>query len=148
MSHREIIWDRIKLYDELWEKPTVQLAKEYGISDVGLGKVCRQLNIPKPSRGYWRRKEMGLTVVRQPLPPMETVPRVISHLAVQIQQPPLSEDLTALALWEAVPGNTIQAPPDILNPHPLVAKSHKALSQAKSDERGIWFPVQNSVWTC
>jgi len=52
MSHRQIIWDRIKLYAEVWEKPTVQLAKEYGISDVGLGKVCRQLNIPKPSRGY------------------------------------------------------------------------------------------------
>ena len=102
MPHRQIIWDRTKLYDELWEKPTVQLAKEYGISDVGLGKVCRQLNIPKPSRGYWRRKEMGLTVVRQPLHPMEIVPRVISHLPVQVQQPRLSEDLTALALWEAV----------------------------------------------
>ena len=136
MSNRQIIWDRTKLYDEVWEKPTVQLAKEYGISDVGLGKVCRQLNIPKPSRGYWRRKEMGHTVVRQPLPPMEIVPRVISHLPVPVQQSPLSEDLTALALWEAVRENKIQAPPDLLNLHPLVAKSHKALSQARSNERG------------
>ncbi len=44
MPHRQIIWDRTKLYDELREKPTVQVAKDYGISDVGLGKVCRQLS--------------------------------------------------------------------------------------------------------
>ncbi|BDC50590.1 hypothetical protein F183_A29060 [Bryobacterales bacterium F-183] len=50
MAVKEIRWDRNKLYDEIWEKPATQVAKEYGISDVGLGKVCRQLNIPKPTR--------------------------------------------------------------------------------------------------
>jgi len=36
------------------------LAQEFGISDVGLAKVCRKHNIPVPPVGYWRRKENRL----------------------------------------------------------------------------------------
>ncbi len=59
-------YDRKKLYDEVWSEPTQKVAARYGISDVALSKVCRQLNIPKPPRGYWAKKSAGLPVLRRP----------------------------------------------------------------------------------
>lgn len=52
-------WDRDSLYEEVWATPMAKLARKYGISDVGLAKVCRKLAIPVPGRGYWAKKEAG-----------------------------------------------------------------------------------------
>ena len=32
-----------------------EVAKELGISDVAVGKLCARLQVPKPPRGYWKR---------------------------------------------------------------------------------------------
>lgn len=32
------------------------VAKEYGVSDVALGKICKKLLVPLPERGYWAKK--------------------------------------------------------------------------------------------
>jgi hypothetical protein len=64
-------YDREKIYEEIWSEPIQHVAKRYGISDVGLAKVCRKLNIPRPGRGYWAKKAAGKTVPRQmSLPPL------------------------------------------------------------------------------
>lgn len=36
---------REQLYEQVWEMPMSQLAKEYGLSDVGLAKICKKLDI-------------------------------------------------------------------------------------------------------
>jgi hypothetical protein len=59
-------YDREKLYQEIWTEPTQTVAARYGISDVALAKACRQLQIPKPSRGYWAKKAAGQAVPRPP----------------------------------------------------------------------------------
>lgn len=59
---------REKLYDLVWAKPMKILASEFGLSDVGLAKVCKKLNIPKPPRGYWARKAAGKSVRKLSLP--------------------------------------------------------------------------------
>ena len=41
-------YDREKIYDEIWSEPIQRVAKRYDISDVGLAKVCKKLNIPRP----------------------------------------------------------------------------------------------------
>ena len=65
-------YDRQRLYDEVWSEPTRTVAARYGISDVALSKVCRQLRIPKPGRGYWAKKAAGQPVPRHPkLPPLD-----------------------------------------------------------------------------
>ena len=43
----------------LWEKPTMHLAKELGISDSAIGKHIKKLGLTKPPRGYWRKFETG-----------------------------------------------------------------------------------------
>jgi hypothetical protein len=43
----------------VWSRPTTQIAKEFGVSDVAIGKRCKVQFIPKPPPGFWRRVEAG-----------------------------------------------------------------------------------------
>ncbi|MCG7879145.1 MAG: hypothetical protein N0C90_22845, partial [Candidatus Thiodiazotropha endolucinida] len=59
---------REELFTLVWEQPARQIARELGISDVALGKLCRRLQVPKPPRGYWARVASGKTPRKPPLP--------------------------------------------------------------------------------
>lgn len=61
---------RDALSREVWETPMHQLAKRYDISDVGLAKICRKMDIPTPPRGYWAKHVNGQPVEKAPLPPL------------------------------------------------------------------------------
>ena len=65
-SYARAIYDRQRLYEEVWSEPTQRVAQKYGISDVALSKACAQLQVPKPSRGYWAKKQAGHPVPRRP----------------------------------------------------------------------------------
>lgn len=65
------LWDRDTLHEEVWATPMAKLAKKYGISDVGLAKVCRKLSIPLPGRGYWAKKDAGHAVQKLQLPALK-----------------------------------------------------------------------------
>ena len=56
---------RRQLYDLVWSKPRTQLAKELGVSDVMIGKMCRQLNVPAPMPGYWASLAAGTSAKRR-----------------------------------------------------------------------------------
>lgn len=45
----------------------VELAKDFGLSDVAVAKRCRKLGVPVPGRGYWARVAAG-QIPRQPPP--------------------------------------------------------------------------------
>jgi len=59
---------RETLYDEVWVDPVTEVAKRYGLSDVGLAKLCRTMGIPLPARGYWAKLRTGAKSGRTPLP--------------------------------------------------------------------------------
>ena len=66
-------YDREKIYEEIWSEPIQRVSKRYDISDVGLAKVCKKLNIPRPGRGYWAVKAAGKPIPkRPPLPELFT----------------------------------------------------------------------------
>ena len=44
------------------------LAKELGLSGVGLRKICFKYGIPLPQRGYWARPQVGKQDPRPELP--------------------------------------------------------------------------------
>jgi hypothetical protein len=68
-------YDRERLYEEVWSEPTQKVARKYGISDVALTKVCKQLQVPKPPRGYWAKKDAGRHVQQRPkLGPLPRAP--------------------------------------------------------------------------
>src|SRR5262245_66546439 len=60
---------RRDLFERVWAEPIQKLSKEYGLSDVGLAKVCRRYDIPIPPRGYWAKKQAGKRVSKPALPP-------------------------------------------------------------------------------
>lgn len=44
---------RDSLYEQVWSVPLRSLARQYGLSDVGLAKTCKRMSVPVPGRGYW-----------------------------------------------------------------------------------------------
>lgn len=93
---------RQELYDLLWTRPTTDVAKELGVSDVWIGKVCRRAGIPKPPPGYWRQVTSGRVVKRIPLPtalPLATPDMIVlgngryaSYASRLKWKPPSSDD--------------------------------------------------------
>ena len=56
------MWQTVKreeLYEQVWSVPIWTLCQQYGLSDNGLRKVCKRLNVPVPPRGYWAKVEAG-----------------------------------------------------------------------------------------
>jgi hypothetical protein len=52
MGDEKIKLTREEIYQRVWSKPATLLAKDLGISDVAIAKICKKLNIPKPYSGY------------------------------------------------------------------------------------------------
>lgn len=40
----------------LWELPTIQIGKKYGVSDNAVAKWAKSYGLSKPPRGYWQKK--------------------------------------------------------------------------------------------
>lgn len=67
-GHTYNVYNREKLYQEVWEKPVIEVAKKYKVSDVAIHKVCKSLDIPTPGLGYWAKVRAGKPVKQIPLP--------------------------------------------------------------------------------
>lgn len=59
---------REELYQHVWTTPIQLLSEALGLSDIGLAKTCRQMEVPKPGRGYWARLDAGQPVDQTQLP--------------------------------------------------------------------------------
>jgi hypothetical protein len=59
---------RQELYDLVWSRPGRDIARELGISDVGLSKMCRRAHVPRPGLGYWAKKAAGKPTLKPALP--------------------------------------------------------------------------------
>lgn len=62
---------REELYELVWSKPMTHVAKQLDVSDVMVGKLCKEKMVPKPPRGYWANLESENKVaiyVKPPLP--------------------------------------------------------------------------------
>ena len=68
LFEKQIKISRTDLYERVWTTPLRTLAKEFGLSDVGLAKLCRRHGIPLPGRGYWVRMQFGKKQERTALP--------------------------------------------------------------------------------
>jgi hypothetical protein len=62
---------REDLYEAVWSESVQKLALALGISDVGLAKICKKLNVPRPGRGYWAKSRGVRKMLRVPLPPLK-----------------------------------------------------------------------------
>jgi hypothetical protein len=65
-NRKPVTLSRRELYKLVWEKPTLTLSKEFGISDVAIGKLCRRHGIPKPPRGNWAKPRAARARIKRP----------------------------------------------------------------------------------
>jgi hypothetical protein len=68
MSDQESKITREELYSMVWTRSFVRLANELGYSYPELVTLCADLNIPRPSGGYWYRLAHGGAEDQTPLP--------------------------------------------------------------------------------
>lgn len=56
LSYEKIVWPSKEELEKLvWEKSTLQLSKELGVSDKAVENKCKKYGIKKPERGYWAK---------------------------------------------------------------------------------------------
>lgn len=70
------IFTRAEFHELVWARPMTHLAKEFGLSDVALHKICRKHAIPTPPARWWARKAAGKTALSTPLPAGDDSARV------------------------------------------------------------------------
>jgi hypothetical protein len=86
MPQNPLTLTRQSLYELVWSKPMSDLAKEFHMSDVGLAKRCRAVDVPIPYRGYWARKAAGQEPPKLPLPKYRTrMPPPTSEATVPVE---------------------------------------------------------------
>lgn len=136
---------RKELYEKIWTKPMTHVAKEVGLSDVGLGKVCKKHNIPKPSLGYWAKIAHGYKIKKPRLPALEkgASDRIII-IGYVPPKPPLDEKQLDVAQREVNRVNKIIASVSVADSdeaiHSLIIRARKNFSYARTLENGILLP--------
>lgn len=134
------------MYNKVWTTPMIRLAKEYGISDNGLKKVCKKLHVPVPANGYWQRKKYGYSVKQIPLPELPKDTNIISHTFTRNENNERStnvsenDEIKAIIEFEKNDENSIVVSATLASPHPLVIKTEKDLQKQKPDFRGLVRP--------
>jgi hypothetical protein len=132
-------WNREDLYNEVWSTPMRTLARRYGVSDVGLAKICRKLVIPLPGRGYWARKEAGQTVERVALAPIKENIRLRKPTrrkeAPPVQDVATEQERVQIENLEISVGEPVLKHGDLS--HPLVVQARAAFKGATLDRRNL-----------
>lgn len=129
---------RSSLYALVWSTPLTLLCKRFGLSDVGLAKICRKHRVPIPYRGYWARVAAGQTPEQIPLPKGTDVIVDLHPGLVPAAEPAAPEDsevAAAVATARTCSGKDL-VPDHLDTAHPLVRQLAKQMKRLKADEYG------------
>lgn len=140
MRSREKPVSRETLYVEVWSEPVTEVATRYGLSDVGLVKICKKLFIPVPGRGYWAKLKAGRPTRRLPLPalpagvypPVGPTPLTEEELAIR-------SSVRSVLLKTRQEQPPIVVPNELVDPLPVIRTTAARLRQRDgwSDPAGV-----------
>ncbi len=135
---------RQQLYEQIWSTPASRLASEFGLSDVGLAKLCKRHNIPRPPRGYWDKMKAGKAPAQTPLPPDENSDEVIISFVEpeEYKKSGLSEEIWKRETEEEKPEKKIEVASSLRGAHKLITVTKEEYIGAKSNDAGILLPDQ------
>ena len=133
---RDVVVTREQLYEEVWTVPMRQLAERYSLSDVGLAKICRRLNVPKPGLGYWAKVEAGHKMPRTPLPARALQDRYVIRIKPP-PPPPTPEEIEAQEAHSRLVAQFLDLKvPDVLDrPHALTRKTQARYAKIAKEAR-------------
>lgn len=137
---------RKQLYDLVWAEPMRRLATRYGISDVGLAKICRKHDIPRPPRGYWAKKEFGKA------PPQTKLPNPSDDGKIplrdpeecRISSPVLRDVVEQKKTEEEKPEAKIEVAESLRGAHTLVSQANHEFQAAETDDNHLIIPPKGT----
>lgn len=141
-SEKTVVLDRDQLYAEVWKTPMLSLSKQYGISDVGLRKICKRLRVPVPQMGHWQKVQHGKKVRQPPpLPPIAQGERQKVEIVQRERtkpevEPEFEAKIVAAIEAENLEENRIVALEDLDSAHLLVKRTSADFKGNKPDDKG------------
>jgi hypothetical protein len=119
------------------------VAPRYGLSDVGLKKLCTRLQLPTPPRGHWAKVKAGKRV--PPRPKLREYTGYPGYLYRPAAAPSVQDSaaevvdsrLQRVLNFERQPENQIVVPERIKVWHPAVTAAREALGRPFIDQRGM-----------
>ena len=132
----KITLTRDQLYDLIWSKPTITLAKEFGLSDNGLRKICKKFNIPLPYLGYWQKLKHGKPVRKIKLTArFEGKDEIIINPSNENPEATKKEISTRTSLIKEIDSkhkHLLEVPSRLSNPDVLIIRAREALTVNKN----------------
>jgi hypothetical protein len=137
MAHWQTL-KRSELYEIVWQEPMSRLAKRFAISDVGLAKICRKYNIPRPPRGYWAKKQHGQKPRQTPLPKTPRDEEIqLRDGAYETVASGITETIMAHIDAEKAKELPITVAETLRGSHDLVSRSNAELQGARVNDSGF-----------
>src|SRR3569833_2191675 len=136
-----IKYEREILYEEVWAEPVVAVAKRYGISDVGLRKICKRLGVPLPPLGHWAKVQAGRKVTRPNLPSHKGETSYSSNRYEDDSPPtppaPEPEAVIQQKAYEALPEHHIVVRDTLDGAHRFVKATEKGFRKPQIGGNGV-----------
>lgn len=127
--YKQLSFTREELYQMVWARPVLLIAKDIGISDVALSKACRRAGIPLPQRRHWAVLKSGRKIKTPALPSRKAAqPEVVQFSVLENPPPPRPPK----ASRPAIP--SIDVPAALVKPHPLIVELKAAADRAEEDK--------------
>lgn len=126
--YEEVEFTRQDLFQMVWYRPVLVIAKEIGISDVALSKACRKAGIPLPGRGHWASVKSGRGAPRPKLPGLK--PDQVDLVQFRVLRDPPKLAPTVISK----PTPPILIPEMLRKPHRLVVELKAAAKEAREDK--------------
>lgn len=145
MPYENLVTTRATLFDRVWAAPMRRIAPEFGVTDVGLKKICRRLGILTPPQGYWLRAPENRGARPHLPPPPAGVDEEIQFRkwAGAPPEPPAvpkrPPELEARMAKEAEPSSKIVVPDHLARPHPLVVALRDRMRETTPYEDGFLY---------
>lgn len=127
----KVILTRDQLFELVWSKPITVLAKEFGLSDNDLRKICKNRNIPLPYMGYWSKLRHGKPVRKVMLPASIEGNEIIINPPNENSQANQKEFLSKTILVKEIEPkykHLLQVPARLTNPDDLIVNVKNALA--------------------
>ena len=141
----KIKFEREALYQQVWKTPISRLSNEFGLSDVGLAKICRKLNVPRPPLGYWAKRQFGKQPKVPSLPPLKPG-EPATHVHYHYSQDDSRINIKQAFQDVVLPQIKVEVPDSLIEPLRFVKEINNNLKVQSSDPIGLLSYRSRGIW--
>ena len=120
------------------------LAKQFGLSDVGLAKICEKHKIPRPPVGHWVRVQLGQETEQTPLLEIDDPKLEMVTIPFRPKAETLTQDIGPEVRAMLVPA-PIAVEAESAISHGLVVRTKKLLTHPRKDNMGLLLPKEGKA---